>query len=358
MADQGFTFDDELDEVRIPRDVKTTQAASRLACLGFPEYAEGIIGKTTSIFIMMLVSVFPSTHMIFGSEHNVERNEGKRWIPDVIPPVPKDSMALCIKIVLSLLYYIVKRPSAYPTEQIKRRFAAAYVTAKGSGGAVPLVDIPTCMDHQKALSWLSSRGLDQEILKHLLRIRPDNKTQEALLQQLKLISEDAEMTSFKSVEEFLVSTPTAAIFLPGLGKELADYIRVRDMLKQNHDDDYPYIKLLKLPGHEMLVASKFPTLVTVANEWKRKHEPSFNQFKDKVSGCRHSLDVIRTSLARPVKRTHACNEEDLTTVAKVFKIDVSEAQVAEKIDPSEKLMELLAKLTSAGPSSSHMDTSN
>ncbi|AVM87536.1 nucleoprotein, partial [Wuhan sharpbelly bornavirus] len=356
--EESIQIIDSDEAIRVPDTVKGCIEASKLAVADYSKYASGIKEEgIISVAIIALIAVFPRLHGMFEKYQQGEKSPGRAW-----HGTKDQNEALHIqggdmkitKAVLALLYCLVKKPTAHPTEQINKRFGAAYVMIKGPGAVPAGVDIPPALDILKAVAWLSSQSLDTQVISVVLSMKKLNKTQDAIVQQVRLVASEAEMTSFKSIEEYLTSPPNASALLPGVGREIAEYVSLRDRLKERHKDQYPMIKLLRLPGHDELVASKFPNLVAVANENKRNRDPTFVNFKERNSS-RHTTTEIRDAMRRPLKRTHTCGDEDLQAVVKCFKISEEEAKTSEQ-PVQDKLTALLERLTKSlpgqGPSSS------
>nr|QUF61506.1 nucleoprotein [Murray-Darling carp cultervirus] len=356
--EESIQIIDSSEAIRVPDTIKACIESSKLAVADYTKYASGIAEEgIVSVAVTALISVFPRLHSMFEKYHQQEKSPGRNWhgTPEqnAAIHIPGGDMKIT-KAVLALLYCLVKKPTAHPTEQINKRFGAAYVMIKGPGAVPAGVDIPPALDILKTVAWLSSQSLDTQVISAVLSMKKLNKTQEAIVQQVRLVASEAEMTSFKSIEEYLTSPPNASALLPGVGREIAEYVSLRDRLKERHKDQYPMIKLLRLQGHDELVASKFPNLVAVANENKRNRDPTFVNFKERNSS-RHTTTEIRDAMRRPLKRTHTCGDEDLQAVVKCFKISEEEAKTAEQ-PVQDKLTALLERLTRSlpgqGPSTS------
>ncbi|DBA13170.1 TPA_asm: nucleoprotein [finepatterned puffer bornavirus] len=312
-------------------------------------------GGVIALLISILLVCFPQLYALRKIMDRVspkrgviipERGETKWCGPnDKMTPV---QILKALKMCLTLLYYLIKNPSKQPTTQVSARFSAMYIELRK--GTPPAVPIEMGLDYPEAASWLSSQIGLPTLFTFLVKLQNDpscGATGRALINQVVMVARHADMTPYLTIVDYLAADPTRSALLPGVGREAAEFRQMEKDLKEKHNHDFPFIKVLSLEGHERLSAQNYPNLFAVAIKYKSKHDRTFAAYAAKKSAaCNLSDDVIQESLTKPIKRKAICNEADKDHVRKIFMIDPDALQSEES--PNEALLtKLLAQMTGA-----------
>lgn len=244
---------------------------------------------------------------------------------------------------LASLYYLIKNPTKPPTTQITAQFNAMYSELK-KGATVPAVPIDMNLGYAEDASWLASQIGVPVLLSTLIALREAEgckATGKAMINQITLIARYTDMTPYLTISDYLAAEPTKSVFLPGMGREAAEFVKVVKYVKDQHGENSPFAKVLALVGNEKLSSQNYPNLFTVAVRHKTRHDRMFGGYVVKKSSeCKLSDEVISESLSRPLKRKSTCQAADKDHVRKVFAVDVDEVENEESRQES-----ILARLT-------------
>lgn len=166
------------------------------------------VGDGVSISVTCLLATFPLLYGLEGRpwDKYIHANRGSinastepvEWGPDV----ELDDMTgkRVVKIVLAMMFYLVKRPQQNPMQQVNKRFNALHATLFPNIQA-PTIDPDPALDLRECTKWLSSEELDVKILNILLFIDDSNlpgPTSRAFVTQLQLISSFADDTVYNN----------------------------------------------------------------------------------------------------------------------------------------------------------------
>lgn len=161
-----------------------------------------------------------------------------------------------IKGALALMYHMIRKPQQNPVPQVGKRFNALYSTVR-PGVRPPTADLDPVIDFKDAASWSSTKGLDTIFLNALLAAENHETvgpTEKAFIAQSILISSFTEMTPYLTMKVFVNEGLSKASLLLGVASEIKAFIEAERALRQLHGDDalFPYLKALRLQGHEVL----------------------------------------------------------------------------------------------------------
>lgn len=187
-----------------------------------------------------------------------------------------------VKIALSLMFHVARRPQQNPKTQINKRFSALYATMFPNKQA-PAIELDPTLDIKGTADWMSQEGLDQKILNILLFIPNDKlsgKTSQAFITQLKLFSTFSEMTPYVVMKALINDGIGHVMTLQSVADAAAKLVTVeRELMEKHTKEKFPYLKILRLEGHERIVPQAFPNLFKVATLWKRKGDGTFREYR-------------------------------------------------------------------------------
>ncbi|KAK1343062.1 hypothetical protein QTO34_015834 [Cnephaeus nilssonii] len=179
--------------------------------------------------------------------------------------------------------------------------------------ATPAIELDPTLDIKGTADWMSQEGLDQKILNFLLFIPNDKlpgKTSKAFITQLKLFSTFSEMTPYEVMKALINDGIGHVMTLRSVADDAAKLVTVeRELMKKHTKEKFPYLKILRLEGHERIVPQDFPNLFKAATLWKRKRDGTFREYqitKDLQSEVSEQ-DLEEALLMPPLKRKGASN---------------------------------------------------
>nr|DBA13202.1 TPA_asm: nucleoprotein [Para molly bornavirus] len=323
--------------------------------VGSNEGLEAYIGATTggskSAGITMLMIMFPSMATFFGSPHEYRNAQGRGWINSaVVAPKPSERLFV-VKAVFSILYTLIRGPSA-SLDQVTKRFSAMLASMEIVGENP---DLTTKFSVMEVVSHLTTIGAKKKILAYLFArgSHPEfGRTATHMLTQLQMVARYGGMTTYEVIEEFLAGDVTQAHLLQGVGKDAVKFRDTVNRLQGRHGHLFPYMKVLGLEGHEELNSTAFPALTKVAIHAKRESEGSFKSYASNKalsnSACRIPESEIKEALKLRKKRTHV-SPDDTDGIKKVCGID-DECINSIKAPAAPDLTALMAMLAQRQPS--------
>ncbi|EPQ14198.1 Zinc finger protein 572 [Myotis brandtii] len=172
--------------------------------------------------------------------------------------------------------------------------------------------------------WLSSNELDTIILGTLLELEDHSTlgpTGKAFISQLKLVSSYAEMTPYLTIKSFINDGLSKASMLPGVGSEIQAFSKAEEELKEQHGDKmFPYLKCLRLPGHERLAPVNFSNLCKVANTRKRRIDRTFRDYKSTKESMSSLTDrEVEEAVAQPPIKKNMMSQVEAEGLKAVFR---------------------------------------
>ncbi|EPQ11842.1 Nucleoprotein [Myotis brandtii] len=300
------------------------------------------LGGSVAIGTGFLLAVFPQLYDIPGQplSQYIRDNRGIQTKPGIfLPWAPSDDLRptadhinCIVKCALGFMYHMIRKPQQNPNTQIGRRFSALYSTVK-PGVQPPPVDIDPLFDLKETALWLLAKGLDIIIPSTLLEMEdhtPLWPTAKAFISQLKLVSSYAEMTPYLTIKSFISDGLSKASMLPGVGAEIQAFLKAEDELKEQHGDKmFPYLKCLRLPGHERLAPVNFRNLCKVANARKRWIDGTFGDYKSTEESLSSLTDKeVEDAVAQPPMKKRMMSQADAEGLKEVFRVsdeDINEA---------------------------------
>ncbi|XP_077432608.1 uncharacterized protein LOC144058174 isoform X2 [Vanacampus margaritifer] len=317
-------------------------------------------GGVVSILVSVLLKCFPQLYLIEKIATCVSpkrgliipgRDQEMKWASGANKLTPQQIFQT-LKMGLTILYYLVKKPSKQPTLQVSARFAAMLAEARKTS-YVPTVTIDIGLDYAAASAWIASQVTLPVAFRSLLDIREGNTcgpTGKAMINQIIMVARYAAMTPYLTICGYLADDPTEAAFLPCVGREANDFRKMEEKLKSRHGEQFPFIKVLGLEGNEELSPKRYPNLFAVAVRHKLRVDRSFDSYTFKKSAaCLLSDESIDDVLSRPLKRKTPCREEDKPHIKRIFGIDPDSIEAEDTARESllARLIQIMANVPDA-----------
>lgn len=246
-------------------------------------------GGTISINATCLLSVFPFLYEVptkpfekyIKPDRGIPGRDGNaiRWDHSV-EGNPEVNLKI-VKVALALMFHVARRPQQNPKTQINKRFNALYATMFPTKQA-PTIELDPTLDIKETADWMSQEGLDQQVLNILLFMPEDKlpgKTSKAFVTQLKLFSTFSERTPYVVMKALINDGIGHVMTLRAVADDAAELVTIERELMEKHTKKFPYLKILRLEGHECIVPQAFPNRFKAATIWKRKRDGTFREHR-------------------------------------------------------------------------------
>lgn len=254
-----------------------------------------------------------------------------------------------VKTALALLDYTVRKPQQNPNSQINKRFNVLHASLPGV--QPPTTDLDPALALREAAIWLSAEGLHVKILNDLLFIEDKDlpgPSAQVFVAQLKLFASFAEMTPYVTMKALINEGLSEIILLKPISGDAAKFLAAEKELQEQYSvDKFPYLKVLKLPGHNKISPANYPDLFKAATVRKRKLDGTFKDYcSTKEPNATLTDQEVEDALAEPPFKKSDLQQLHCPNLQAIYKVTPDEVNrvlnsrkkvVANPVDQSSSL---------------------
>ncbi|KAL4698364.1 hypothetical protein H8959_011021, partial [Pygathrix nigripes] len=254
---------------------------------------------------LLSVGVSKRSNIVIGNKNKETDTLYASKFEDVMPNFTALEMSSILRHCCDLLIGIAagsSDPICTKSLQIQRQFKAMMISI-GRPLHGKSADLLISYNARPAIDWINSRPWVGGLMFTFLFGEFESPACE-LLDQVKVVANKAQMTTYYTVGMFLDQCMDGSIALPAVVSEIPVFEQKKALVKMALGDFFEFGGVLRHPVIGELSPRMFPNLATAANYWAKRRNPTFSgsEALDFIPGSTITLPLVRMTSSQKISR--------------------------------------------------------
>ncbi|XP_063583581.1 endogenous Bornavirus-like nucleoprotein 1 [Pongo abelii] len=254
---------------------------------------------------LLSVGVSKRSNIVIGNENKETGTLYASKFEDVLPTFTALEMSSILRHCCDLLIGVAagsSDPIRTNSLEVQRQFKAMMISI-GRPLHSESADLLISYNAGPAIDWINSRPWVGGLMFTFLFGEFESPARE-LLDQVKVVANKAQMTTYYTVKMFPDQCVDGSIALPAVVSEIPVFEQKKALVKKALGDFFEFGAVLRHPVNGELSPRMFPNLATAANYWAKRRSPTFSGFEalDFIPGSTITFPLLQMASARKISR--------------------------------------------------------